>query len=124
VPLGPSRFWIGYIVLPLGHGKSYRHNPEKHIYEADTLVPCKSTPRLRQLRLEAKSTDKWENYDKEWARLFAERLPGRRVLLMVPSEDVGVALNGSFQGAAVLTWGMRERNFLERADSAQKHRFC
>jgi hypothetical protein len=43
---------------------------------------------------------------------------------MVPSEEVGMALNGTFLGASVLREDIWKKNFENRVDSLDKHREC
>jgi hypothetical protein len=114
---------LAYIVLPPGHGKTTRHGTPSYLLEADTLVPCRSTPTLNNLRTEAKKTNTWEEYDKEWARLLKEALGEQKAIIMVPSQSVGEALGAKFLGTGVLIEEVWEQNLSSRGDSAEKFRW-
>ena len=115
---------VGYVVLPPGHGKSYRHDEGKGLLEADTVVPCKSTDELKHLRSVAKVTNDWAAYDRAWARDLNGKLSATtcRLIVMVPHESVGEAAGWIPCGGILLeekTWSL---NFSQRQDSAAKYK--
>jgi hypothetical protein len=112
---------IGYIVLPPGHGKSYRHSPLRNLLEADSLVPCKSTTSLIIARKKAKLHGNWLEYDTLWASMILETLPPGRVVLMVPTNSVGISLGGTFLGAAVLNLTVWSNNLKNRVGDPVKY---
>lgn len=94
---------LGYIVLPAAHGKSYHHGTLPGLLEADQIINCNGTPELQEARKEAKSTADWSKYDALWATLIRERIPKGRQVIMVPSSTIGVLLNATCLGSAILT---------------------
>lgn len=110
----------GYIVLPPGHGKSYRHLSESWLLEADTVVNCKATLQLQTLRKDAKRTGSWDEYDECWVDQLRKELLGMTVFLMVPSKSIGEKLGFQYYGAAVLHRSEWENNLGARGDIADK----
>jgi hypothetical protein len=119
-------FNIGYIVLPPGHGKSHLHNPSERIYEADTSIPCKSTPELKKLRTLAKISGDWSDYDKLWTALLNRQLcyDRRKIVVLVPSTAVGETAGWRYLGRGLFHPDLWEKNFQDRSDSAWDHRLC
>lgn len=115
---------VAYIVLPPGHGKSYLHLRIEGLLEADTLIPCRSTPLLSDLRTKAKQSGRWEDYDREWAREIKEVLPAKRCVLMVPSGDVGKLLGNKCLLKGVLTPPQWKENLASRGDSVVKYQWA
>lgn len=117
---------IAYVVMPPGHGKSYLHRGVKGFLEADTIVYCKGTEKLRTLRQEAKAVGEWDVYDAEWVRELCEALQEerRRVVVAVPSDEVGVRAGWTRLGGIVLEKSQWALNFAERKDSHHKHEQC
>jgi hypothetical protein len=96
--------FIGFVVMPPGHGKSYRHLSLPGLVEADTLVDCKATENLRRERVRAKEIGYWKEYDNIWANAIAEKLEdGARYVVMVPAIEVGEVLGWTYLGSAVLS---------------------
>lgn len=106
----------GFVVLPPGHGKSYIHGRLAGVFEADTVVPCKSTPLLIQLRREAKVSRNWSAYDAEWTRLLNMALPDTPSVVLVPATSVGHAGGWTCLGGAVLQYHVWVENLKSRGD--------
>jgi hypothetical protein len=117
---------VGFFVMPPGHGKSYYHDVNKGIIEADTLVPHDSTEELRLLRPLSKDPIFWNEYDKVWSAFLNCRLrsfPGR-VVVLVPSRDVGLMGGWVDLGGATLALPVLMQNVSGRKDDYAKHERC
>lgn len=112
---------VGYVVLPPGHGKSYMHGKIDGVYEADTLINCKATETLRQLRKQAKMTDEWTDYDSAWTSLIKEVLPDDTQVILVPDDRVGVKFCQSCIFRGVLTQTAWEENLRNRKGSTVEY---
>lgn len=105
------------VVMPPGHGKSYRHGVGS-LREADVLCPPRRTPTLGALRTAAKrDPSKWREYLAEWGScLRAAAVPGD--VVMVPDFDVAEAAGFCVVGAYYLAEGSWLGNMRDR-DSAK-----
>jgi len=109
-----------FIVLSIAHGKSYNHNPNASIHEADSVVNCNGTPELKALRDKAKETGKWEEFDKVWGKAIEEKL-GSKGILLVPDASVGWAAGRNyFIGVYLLEESVWRANMIGRGDDPEK----
>jgi len=109
-----------FLVLPIAHGKSYNHNPNASIHEADSVVNCNSTPELKALRDKAKATGEWEAFDKVWGKAIEEKL-GSEGILLVPDITVGWAAGRNyFLGVYLLEEAVWRANMIGRGDDPEK----
>lgn len=122
-PTTPSSL-VGYIVLPPGHGKTYRHNPRMNLLEIDSLVHYKATPELVDYRKRAKETHCWGDYDKLRASLVCPLLPDEKCVVMVPSYLVGSVSGWQFLGGAALSKGQWEENMKNRSDDTKQWEYA
>lgn len=112
----------GYIVLPPGHGKSFRHKMIPNYIDAEALVACRATRELTKLRSEAKLSGNWTEYDKLWAAKLEKVLPTGRFVIGVPSDSIGQLLNGTFVFAGVLEDSQWTKNLQDRKGSIAEYR--
>lgn len=117
-----TRWQRGYIVLPPGHGKSFRHKKIPNYIDAEALVACRATRELFWLRSEAKRSGNWTAYDKLWAAKLEEVLPTGRFVIGVPSDSIGKLLNGNLIFAGVLEDFQWAQNLQDRKGSIAEYR--
>lgn len=113
---------FAYVVLPPGHGKSYLHRQIPGVYEADSLVNCRATPKLSELRANAKLSGKWDEYDKEWVEELKAVLPEDLLVIMVPDHSIGKLLTHNFIFAGVLDHKAWAKNLEHRKGSVEEYR--
>lgn len=113
---------VGYIVLPPGHGKSYRHDPSRKLLEAGSLVGCKSTNELAALRKVAWETNDWSKYDPLWGSEIQRHLPTGRCVVMIPASSVGNIQGWVRLGSARLCLDEWESNLRFRKGSVAQYR--
>lgn len=110
----------GFIVLPPGHGKSHMHSVADGIIEADTIVPCKLTYELRELRKAAKETGDWDKYDDLWTTLINNRIKDMDCVILVPANNVGVRAKWTGLGGAELCKEVWDKNLQTRYQTYEK----
>jgi len=110
-----------YIVLPPGHGKSYHHLWIPYLYEADSILNCRATSYLAELRELAKYTGDWGPYDNEWTDQIRKHLPEAPYIIMVPDDSVGqkIAKECIFRG--VLAHDAWSKNLEHRKGSVREY---
>lgn len=113
---------IGFVVLPQGHGKSYRHSVSSRLVEAESLVAVRSTRSLDSLRTQAKIDGDWSKFDTSWTRKVENSLPPGPWVVMVPARDVGLRAGWVYLGAACLSYEEWENNLLHRKGSTTSYR--
>lgn len=114
---------IGYIVLPTGHGKSFRHRYLPGLAEIDSIVGCNATSELRELRTKAKrrgTPELWGAYDAARLALVSEVLLDKKCLVMVPDDSVGVQAGWKRYGGAYLDRTVWEANMVARGSDSKK----
>jgi len=84
---------IAYLVLPPGHGKSWRHNSTLGLIEADSIFDCRGDKELKLLRSAARKSNNWGKYDKEWSIRILARLTPHKWIVMVPACAIGELLS-------------------------------
>lgn len=112
----------GYIVLPPGHGKSFRHKTIPNYFDVEAFVGPRTTRGLARLRSKAKQSGDWAEYDKLWATKLEEVLPTGRFVLGVPSDSIGQLLNGTRIFAGVLEDSQWAENLQNRKGSIAEYR--
>lgn len=115
---------VGFIVMVPGTGKSYNHGKVEGLYEADTLVGCKSTEKLITLRKEAKESGNWEQYDNEWISMLKTIIAGQTCVVMVPSFEVGWKAGWTYLDTICVEREVWERNLKLRGEEALKYAEC
>lgn len=113
---------VDYIILPPGHGKSYRHTDHMELKEADTIVGCKSTVELCHRRSVAKLDGNWEPYDTLWTDMIKEVMPKYDFILMVPDASVGAKFGGSCLFHGVLSDKQWAENLKNRKGTVEEYR--
>lgn len=113
---------VDYIVLPPGHGKSYRHAQNFELKEADSLVNCKATMELCHKRAVAKLDGDWNAYDKLWADMIKDVMPKYDFIIMVPDAAVGAMFNGDCLFHGVLSDRQWAENLKHRKGTVDEYR--
>jgi len=108
---------VAFLVLPTGHGKSHLHDPERRIFESDSLMYCRGSITLSILRDDAKLTGSWDLYDTCFAAEIALRIPNGRVLLLLPSKSLGEQMGAHYLGTMVLEWDVWVENLKSRGQT-------
>jgi len=84
-----------YIVaLPIGHGKTTLHCPEKGIYDAAEVINDPAT--LSKIRQKAFETGNWNSFDEEYSTLIKAHLNISCKVLLVSSPQVNINHNGLY----------------------------
>jgi hypothetical protein len=112
---------MAYVVLPPGHGKSHLHQKIEGLYEADTLVNCKATQELADLRKTAKETNGWHDYDHAWVKEIKKVLPDDLRIIMVPADTVGRLVTGYRLFSGVLKEEAWTKNLKNRKGSVEEY---
>lgn len=114
---------IGFLVLPPGHGKSYHHSSIPGLVEADTIYDCRGDDELKELRLRARITSDWSNYDEAWASRIKVIIGDNNWVIMVPNRAIGDKLNGTCLGIGQLSNNQWDINLKKRGKTSRDYEY-
>jgi len=114
---------IGFLVLPPGHGKSYHHSSIPGLIEADTMYDCRGDDELKELRLRARITSDWSNYDEAWANRLKSIVKDDNWVIMVPNRAIGDRLNGTCLGIGQLSNDQWDVNLKKRGKTSKDYEY-
>lgn len=115
---------VGYVVMPPGHGKSYYHVRIQDLIEADSLYNCRGDESLKDLRLIARTTGEWAEYDDAWASRLVPLIPLRCCIILVPSATVGDAIGATHLGSVQLSDSQWATNLENRGKTVADYAYA